>query len=488
METKHTMMRIGIHFIILSFLLILASCRKDYLNIEPPSVLTGASYYRNATDARAALTAVYGSVRNFNTDNYAKITEAPLRDILIFNTQGLNLDSWSLDPNDAITDDVWQGAYEGIFRANLVLQNVPRINMDKTEQNRILGESHFLRALFYWQLSVVFGAVPIVTEADPSDPAKALVANNTIEEVNNLIVSDLKQAIPVLPKKSDLSNAEAGRATKGAAQSLLGKVYLYAKNYPAAQTYLDSVITSGQYTLITNFSDLLITDNNSESIFDIQYADLTGQGTVRIQNDYPQGQGGFSNLLPTQELVDAFENYSGPGAINGKDPRLFYSIFQDGDPYDAVSPTFKKTWTPTGYAKKKGSFPVIRTNNSNLGRDFPIIRFADVLLMYAEAANENGNASNAVNAINRVRQRVKMPDLPTAQYPVSTKSEIFNAILHERTVELAFEHTRLHDLQRWGLAASVLGPVGYVSPKHRYFPIPQQELNNNTKLKQNAGY
>jgi len=291
-----------------------------------------------------------------------------------------------------------------------------------------------------------------------------------------------------LPKRSEYSTADLGRATKGAAQALLGKVYLYAKNYPLAETYLDSVIASGEYQLVPAFSDLLVTDNNAESVFEIQYADITGQGSARVENDYPQGQGGFSNLLPTQDLVDAFESSSGSTAINGRDPRLFYSIFSDGDPYDAVSPFFKSSWTPTGYAKKKGSFPVVRTNNANLGRDFPIIRLADVLLMYAEAANENGHAVEAVDAVNQVRERVGMADLPTADLPTGNRDQIFAAIVHERSVELAFEHARLNDLQRWGLAAQVLGGEGYVAPRNRYFPIPQQEINNNPQLKQNDGY
>jgi hypothetical protein len=472
----------------LSLLLCLGGCSKNFLDVQPPSVLTGASYYRNATDAEAAITAAYSSVRNFNSDNYAKITEAPLTDMMIFNTQGLNLDSWSLDPNDAIPDDVWQGAYEGIFRANLVLQHVPDISMDAAEQSRILGEAYFLRALFYWQLSTVFGPVPIVPEADPSDPSKASLPNNSVDEINTLMIGDLQTAAALLPERSEYSSANIGHATKGAAQALLGKVYLYAKNYPFAETYLDSVITSGEYQLVPSFADLLVTDNNSESIFEIQYADITGQGSDRIENDYPQGQGGFSNLLPTQELVDAFESSTGSTAINGKDPRLFYSVFQDGDPYDAVSSVFKSSWTPTGYARKKGSFPVVRTSNANLGRDFPIIRLADVLLMYAEAANENGHAPEAIAAINKVRERVGMDDLPTAQFPTGTKDEIFAAVVHERTVELAFEHTRLNDLQRWGMAAQVLSGAGYTAPKNRYFPIPQQEINNNPQLTQNDGY
>lgn len=475
-------------YLILPLFLLCAGCKKDFLNVEPPSVLTGNSYYRNATDAEAAITAAYASVRNFNSDNYAKIMEAPLADIMIFNTQGLNLDSWSLDPNDAIPDDVWQGAYEGIFRANLVIQHVPDIVMDETEKNRIVGEAKFLRALFYWQLSTVFGPVPIVTEADPSDPGKARVPNSPLSDINALMTSDLKDASSILLKRSQYKTSDLGRASKGAAQALLGKIYLYAGDYSNAALYLDSVITSGEYQLMPNFSDLLITDNNAESIFEIQYADLAGQGSARVENDYPQGQGGFSNLLPTQHLVDAYESASGAAAVNGRDPRLFYSVFLDGDPYDAVSPVFHSSWTPTGFAKKKGSYPVVRTNNANLGRNFPIIRLADVLLMYAEAANENGNYPEAVDAINQVRERVGMPDLPTASYPTGNQDEIFQAIVHEREVELAFEHSRLNDLQRWEMAAQVLGPSGYVSPRNRYFPIPQQEINNNPQLKQNEGY
>src|SRR5690606_29073570 len=132
---------------------------------------------------------------------------------------------------------------------------------------------------------------------------------------------------------------------------------------------------------LPEFGDLLVVDNNDESIFEIQYYDVESYGSSRVANDYPQGQGGYANLLPTQDLIDVFESYSGPTAIDGRDPRLFYTIFRDGDPYDNVSPVFVQAWTPSGYARKKGSYPVVRVDNYNLGRNFPIIRLADVLLM-----------------------------------------------------------------------------------------------------------
>lgn len=471
-------------FIILFSSVILPGCSKDFLDVEPPSQLTGASYFRNEEDAAAIVTAAYKPLTA--TSDLAKISEAPLKDIVIFNTQGLNLDSWSFDANDAIIDRVWQNDYEGVFRANLIIQEVGKIKMDETARDRMVGEGRFLRAYYYWQLTTLFGEVPLITEADPSDPKKAAVGKSSVDDIYNLIIDDLKQAIDVLPVSYDSKNA--GHVTKGAAEALLGKVYLYAKNYPLAEEALHNVITSNTYQLIPDFSQLLITDNNAESLFEIQFADIAGQGSDRVVNDYPQGQGGYANLLPSQALVDAFEDYSGSTAINGKDPRLFYSIFREGDPYDAVSPEFKQAWTPTGYARKKGMFPVIRQNNSNSGRNFPLIRYADVLLMYAEAANENDHPAEAIDAINEVRQRVGMPDLPTAQFPTGSKSEIFAAIVHERQVELAFEYHRLNDLRRWGLAEQQLGSVGYQSPRHRYFPIPQQELNTNPQLTQNEGY
>lgn len=479
-----------IRYILPIILLLGAACSKNDLSVAPPSSLIGDSFFRNSADAESALITAYNSVGNFNTNDYAKITEGPLNDIMIYNTQGLNLGTWAINENDVIIDQLWQGAYEGIFRANLVLQNVPDIDMDETRKSQILGEARFLRALFYWQLTTLFGDVPLITEADPTDASKAMLPKAPLADSYAVMVDDLLDAVNRLPKKSEYPTNDLGRATQGAAQALLGKVYLYASDYARAEDYLGQVISSAEYQLLPEFGDLLVVDNNAESIFEIQYYDVENFGSSRVANDYPQGQGGYANLLPTQDLVDVFESHSGPTAINGRDPRLFYSIFRDGDPYDNVSPVFVKAWTPSGYARKKGSYPVVRVNNYNLGRNFPIIRLADVLLMYAEAANENNRPDEAIAAINEVRGRasVGMPALPTAEFPVDNKQQIFDAIVHERHVELAFEHHWLHDLQRWNLASSVLSGTGYQSPKHRYLPIPQQELNNNPELDQNPEY
>ena len=199
---------------------------------------------------------------------------------------------------------------------------------------------------------------------------------------------------------------------------------------------------------------------------------------------WPQVNGGSSEVSPTQSLVDEFE----PG-----DPRLDYSMFYyEGQPFAPELSTsqlnldaYKKSWSPTGYNIRKGQVPVLFINAR--GTNFPLIRFADVLLMYAEAANELSMFDEARDAINKVRQRpsVNMPALGVAA--TDSKEELFKAIVHERRVELAFEQHRYDDLKRWGLAETVLSPLGYTS-RHRYFPIPQLELDVNPNLAQLQGW
>ena len=484
---------------ILFSILFYVGCGDSFLNIEPPSTLTTESFYQTQEDALSAVNATYASLQTLSmySDDYAKLIETGLDDIQLHNTGGLTLDSWSFDATQGQLDRPWQACYEGVFRANLVLQEVPNIEMDETLKNRLLAEARFMRALYYWHLSSLFGEVPLITEADPTDVSKAEVGKSPVGDIYELMINDLEFASNNLPLKSEYGDSDLGRASKGAAQSLLGKVYLYSENYEMAETYFDQVMDSNEYQLLEDFSDLWVQDNNTESIFEVQYASTGGgawagndgpgnsEGNLRLRLNLPQGRGGFANLLPTQDLVDEYENHSGETAINGRDPRLFYSIFRDGDPYDSIDPEYDENWTPTGYTMKKGMYPVLRNEDHNY-RNTPLIRFGDVILMAAEAANENNNPEKALGLLNQIRDRVGMPNYPTLEYPATTQREIFDAIVHERRVELAFEYHRLNDLRRWGIAEQEL--EGYESPKHRYFPIPQQEVDTNSELEQNPNY
>ncbi|MDR8393573.1 RagB/SusD family nutrient uptake outer membrane protein [Aliifodinibius sp. S!AR15-10] len=479
--------------------LLCTSCGDEFLEIEPPGSLTTGTFYETEADAISGINSAYASLQTASmySENYPKAVEAGTDDVILHNATALSLDSWTFAADVNPIDLIWQACYEGIFRSNLVRQQIPSIEMADPLRDRILGEALFLRALFYWHLTTLFGDVPLIKQADTENLERSLKPKSTQQEIYQFMIGNFKKASSLLPLRSEYGPENLGRATKGAALALLGKVYLYDEKYGLAETYFDSVITSGQYQLIDDYSKLWVEDNNGESIFEVQYRDVGGnawatqdaatsnEGNLRLYLNLPQGRGGFANLLPTQDLVDEFESHDGPTAIDGKDPRLFYNIFRQGDPYDEIDPVYDESWTPTGYAMKKGMLPIHRNEEAN-SRNVVLIRFADVLLMAAEAANANGKQNKAVDLINRVRHRVGMPDLPTAEYPVGNSQQIFRAIVHERRVELAFEYHRLNDLRRWELADEEL--EGFEFPKHQYFPIPQSELYVNSELEQNPNY
>jgi hypothetical protein len=356
------------------------------------------------------------------------------------------------------------------------------MDLDQALKDRYVGEAKFLRAFYYWHLTTLWGEVPLFTEPFET-PADALIAKSPREAIYTLMIQDLTDAEGILPPT--YGSSDTGRATKGAAQALLGKVYLYDEDYEQAEFWLGEVMTSGLYDLVEDFGDVINinNENNEESIFEIQFAEI-GEGdvgTLRVAYNNPQVNGGFGNHLPTQGIVDAFEE---------NDPRLSLSIFLDGEVFapELSTPglnldTHQSVWSATGYNLKKGLFPVMYVNNR--GTNFPAIRYADVLLMYAEAANELDMRDIARDAVNKVRERAGLPFLVPED--TSTRGALFEDIVHERQVELAFEFHRFNDLRRWGLAQEILGPNGYAE-RNRYYPLPQEEIDMNENLEQRDGW
>ncbi|MGK7395297.1 MAG: RagB/SusD family nutrient uptake outer membrane protein [Candidatus Cyclobacteriaceae bacterium M3_2C_046] len=475
-----------------AFLLgITIQCSDDFLEKTPPSSLTEDIFFITEEDALATVNAAYAAMQlsPMYSENYPKIAEVPSDDVTLDNTSGLSFDNFTFNAAEGQLDGFYQSCYEGIFRANLAIQRIPEIDINQDLKNRLVGEAKFLRALYYWHLATMFGDVPLILEADASDLDKGALAKSDKSAIFDQMITDLSEAEAALPE--EYGDADVGRASKGAAQALLGKVYLYDEDYTNAELNFLKVINSENYSLVPDFSNVISgsNENNEESIFEIQYANVGGNAwagadgannnetNLRWRLNLPQGRGGFGNILPTQDIVDAFEE---------GDPRLDASIFIDGDEYDDIDPVYSADWTITGYTIKKGMMPIQR-NEAASGTNWPIIRYADVLLMYAEAANENGNLQDAIDAINEVRARVDMPPHPSAEYPVSNQQEVFDAIVHERRVELAFEYHRYNDLRRWGLAVEELGPLGY-EPRNRYYPLPQAELDVNPELEQNPDY
>lgn len=473
------MKRLKIIIVSIVAIVFISGCDGDLLVKSPPDALTEDGFYDSPERAELGVNAVYESLAQEWDRELLRVNNVPGGDILLSNTTPLEYNNFTYNPSIQELQVIWTNQYEGIGRANTIIAALPEIEMDATLNNRYQAEARFIRALNYFTLSNLWGEVPIVTTPFVSTD-DVLISKSSLQEVYQQIINDLEFAQNNLPYKSDYGDSDLGRATWGAATALLGKVYLFDENYQQAYSLFKEIIDSGRYALMDNFEYVWHRDfeNNVESIFEVQYADIGGGGASgRNGSNLPAVNGATGASLATQTAVDGFED---------GDPRLQFSIFREGDTFapDISSDlaTFSTSWSATGYAVKKGMVPILYTNGG--GGNTPLIRYADVLLMYAEAANELDLRQEARDAINEVRQRpsVNLPDIT-----VDTYQEIFDAIVQERRAEFVFEAHRFNDLRRWGLAENVLDSRGYES-RHRYFPIPQLEIDINENLTQNPGW
>ena len=385
----------------------------------------------------------------------------------------------------------------------MVLEKVPEIpesEIDEGIRQRILAEAKFLRAYYYFDLVTMYGGVPLVTKvlapSEYNQPRASAIA------IWSLIEQDLMEAAENLPKKSEYGSADIGRATHGAALGLLTKAYVYQSEWAAAQATAEELINSGEYSLDANFEEIFTKDgeNGPGSIFEIQRSPLGGGfwGSVNGSNEgnltniyqIARGQfGGFGFNIPQQDLVDEFET---------GDPRLGSTVFKEGD---VMGDRGVFTKAATGfdhdyYAKK---YFVSRSEHEDINIGDPlmngesndrILRYADLLLMHAEAAYHNGQEGIARASLNAVRERARRNANPGILPDVTSSGpQLLDAIYHERRVELALEGIRFFDVVRQGRGAEVFGPLGFIAGMHEVFPIPQQQISlSNGTLSQNPGY
>lgn len=395
--------------------------------------------------------------------------------------------------NDAMRF-AWSSQYIGIRRANLVLDNIPNIEMDSALKNQYLAEAKFLRAWYYFNLVKTFGDVPLVLSSESQEYD---LARTPKQEVYDQIIKDLTEAGEVLPLASKYAASDKGRVTKGAVQAYLGKVYLYLKDYPKTEEWFGKVISSGEYDLDTNYLNpfLRAGENSRENIFQGKF--LNDQGAAPLNNILStvmasRARNGWGFNLPTQDFVDAFE----PG-----DPRLWQTVYKNGDkmPDDLIANIGNST---TGYLTKKYYIPEYEkiSGSINAGRDDIYMRFGKVLLWYAEAANENGNTAVALKALNDVRKRARqgnaelLPDVTE-----TSKDKLKQIIWKEQRVEFGQECERFFELVRQGRAGQVVRAyatkyntakgAGFRDGVNEIFPIPQSEINlSKGKLVQNPGF
>lgn len=479
---------IRIVLLTMSIVFIYSSCNVSFLDKAPLNEASDATFYTKEADAVAAVNAVYDPMQWIHA---YKITINELSNEF---TNDLGLPRPDQFPSmfqPTVTRElsVWPVLYVGINRANIAIEKIPEIEMDENLKTRLLAEVKFLRGFYYFKLATFFGDVIIRDE--PTTINNLEKAKSPKSDVIAFVRRDLGEAIAGLPERSDQPTSDLGRATKGAAIALLGKVELYEKNFAEAAILFKKVIDSQEYMLNEDYGPQFNYggDNTPESIFEVQFVTNSGgawgneseggyfsgwEGTVQDGFNYGFG----ANQQPNQDFVDAFEV---------GDNRKDYIIVEDGDDYFGTP--FNGGNSTTGYGFRKYIIPAeLETGGAaDSGINQHIIRYADVLLMYAEAVNETSNGPNtdALDAINLVRERAGLNDLASGL----SKQDFFDAIVHERRIELFMEDQRLWDLIRWGLAPEILGDFnGFVEGRHETLPIPQSEIDNNPLMVQNPAY
>ncbi|MEM8897755.1 MAG: RagB/SusD family nutrient uptake outer membrane protein [Bacteroidota bacterium] len=503
-------------FLIIAILLGLfhVSCDEELLDKVNPNELSSATFYADGAQATAAVNGVYASLQTIQlyTREYFF-----LHDLLSDENFGLGsleaqrvqLIARSFDGANAIITQVWRGAHRGIHRANLVIDNVPEtpLSADYTETQRTqhIAEARFLRAFYAFELVSLWGDVPFSQNVAGGEEAENGLPITSADQIYATIISDLDFAEQNLPNRSEYSSGELGRATRTAAQALKGRVQLFRGNYAEAAAELQKVVNSGEHRLMEEFTDNHTdeNENNEEAIFEIQFSLAFGGGnrwsgdgngiaevTFRGQE---YGMKAWRNVIPSEAIVN--ELLREEKAAGVEDPRAAFTIYRPGDLYNNgqdVVIAFETTPDDLpSWRKYQNYYDNLDEVNQQSGINFRSIRYADVLLMLAEAQNELGNQAEAVSLMNQVRARpsVDMPPLPTATFPAGSQAEVFEAIQHERIMELTSEQVRYRDILRWGIGSRVI--PAWVSGKHELLPIPQQEIDANvavTNADQNPGY
>ncbi|MBQ5980319.1 MAG: RagB/SusD family nutrient uptake outer membrane protein [Bacteroidales bacterium] len=520
------------------------SC-NDRLDLQPYGVISEETFYTSAADAEQAVTAAYKSLQCLDCQDYwnTRAGYIPMGDVNCADAQAhpdlvgyYQIQQCVVRPDRVQFQTIWERYYQGLLYANIGLEKIPDIDMDQQLKSRLLGELYFLRGFWHFRLGFMFGTAPVVTkklllsELDlPNSKRVATrdgsktVQNYTIteSELFDQAESDFKAAL-----SQNLANKNTGelmgRADKGATKAYLAHLYLYEHRWTEAKKELEDIMSYG-YSLLPDFGDLFdgAHDNNAESVFEIQYtndrAKTTGNFATTLNSPngegYSQG-GGWGWTRPTPDLEREFEE---------GDPRLVNTMFRKDAGDDFHGQVFVDRVNGTGLGTRKWCVGVPSKGWNNgvsvdpsydwcTSANFALIRYAEVLLWYAEVMNELGDQKTAAEYVNKVRKRTATTTNPNTVNITETHemapipdnlsyTDMFWAIVHERRVELAMEGKFGWDLRRWGIAKQVLtsperwqnqvaaGYFQYKDDKDELFPIPQLEIDrSNGILQQNPGY
>lgn len=506
--------------VLLAGVITLAGCSKKFLDKNSLTQIGEANFWKTEQDALLGINGIYEALQDRALYSGNLNASQGLPGFDTFGDNCYNAYKWegpgnymvaNVDPSTAFFSYLWTSCYKGIARANAAIENIARIpveNVSDAKKQELLGQAYFLRALFYMNLAVYYKDVPLILNVQTLDDA--YVTKNTYQEVSDQIIEDLKSAANTLPVSYPAD--QYGYATRGAALGLLARFYLYNHEYQLAFDATTGIMSLG-YILNQSYSQLFTEQGelSKEIIFSVRFIQDASDNGETFSGTYagiPKvDQQPMPNLVNDFYCTDGLPISQSPlyAPANQKanrDPRLTSTVYFKNDVFLVdINKVFTGN-TATKYGLKK----YIRNSASSTGiatyapggQDFIVLRYADVLLMRAEALVELNQLTEVYTLVDQVRSRVNMPSIESVEGTGLSQAQLRDIVRHERRVELATEGLRFFDLIRWGqvqqsfqtVSADVVAgysPV-YRGPKSESFPIPQSELDANASLVQNPDW
>jgi SusD family. len=499
---------------ILVSVIVLMGCSKDNLDLTDPNRITTETFWKTEEDLHSAFAATYGLLKNVDGGYWGvrgiELSNGRGDDFFIRNDVSYlyQLSTFTNTPDNAAATNLWNVSYRAIFRANQILENIDNIeSLSEEAKKAAIAEAKFLRGLNYFILAINFGDVPIRLQI-PQSTEDYFMPKNTEAEVWAQVIQDFSEAAADLPVTRP--SQWTGRATKGAALGFLGKAYVYTKDWANAEIILQQLTTSPfTYMLMPDYEDnfLATTENNAESLFEIQLADVGGTnpwagenaneslGVTTAQEFAPAEVAGWFEVSPTDKLFNEFQKEK--TTTNDFDPRMYATLIWDYPGATFYQKPFSDFELQFGFKSMVKKYQNYMQENELAGssgaanytsdNNERALRYADVLLLLAEALTMQEKVNDAYPFVNQIRTRANLAPLAAGM----SQTQMMAEIRHQRMIEFAREGQRFYDLKRWGLLqqemtnSDKVGRQFFTPGKHDLFPIPQSELNANPLMVQN---
>ena len=498
-------------YILLGITLAFASCSDDVLELTNPNGITTDTYWQTERDVNQAFAATYGLFKNVDGGYWGvrgiELSNGRGDDFFIRNDVSYlyQFSTFTNTADNGAATSFWVIAYRAIFRANQIIENVPNVpGLTQEQIDKYISEAKFLRAVNYFNLVINFGDAPLILKV-PLNTQDYYAAKSPAADIWAQIKQDFTEAAANLPVEWPSENR--GRATKGAALGYLGKSHLYTNDWANAQSALQQLTNAPfNYSLVANYGDNFsaATENNSESVFEIQLADVGGTnpwsgenaneslGVTTAQEFAPQEASGWFEVSFTDKLFNEFQIER---TITGDfDPRMYATMAWDYPGSTFYNKPFSDFSLLFGYSTLIKKYQNYMQDNELVGASGAVnytssnneraMRYADVLLMLAEALTQQWNVPEAYLYVNQIRQRANLTTLPGGY----TREQMMAEIRHQRMIEFAREGYRFYDLRRWGLLQSEMtnsdkqGRQNFNPGLHEYFPTPQSEVDSNPNI------